>query len=51
VLDEYEAGAHHLLVIGARGEAGGFGREDLTERLLLRCPGSTLIVGRGTTEA
>jgi nucleotide-binding universal stress UspA family protein len=49
VLDEYEAGAHHLLVIGARGEAGGFGREDLTERLLLRCPGSTLIVGRGLT--
>ena len=47
VLDEYEAGAHHLLVIGARGEEGGFGREDVTERLLLRCPGSTLIVGRG----
>jgi nucleotide-binding universal stress UspA family protein len=47
VLDEYEVEAHHLLVIGARGEGGGFGREDVTERLLLRCPGSTLIVGRG----
>lgn len=46
VLDEFESGAHHLLVIGARGEEEGFGREDLTERLLLRCPGSTLIVGR-----
>lgn len=46
VLDEFEAGAHHLLVIGARGEDGGFGREDVTERLLLRCPGSTLIVGQ-----
>jgi nucleotide-binding universal stress UspA family protein len=46
VLDEYEVGAHHLLVIGARGEEAGFGHEDVTERLLLRCPGSTLIVGQ-----
>jgi nucleotide-binding universal stress UspA family protein len=46
VLEEFEAGAHHLLVIGARGEEAGFGREDVTERLLLRCPGSTLVVGR-----
>jgi nucleotide-binding universal stress UspA family protein len=47
VLEEFEAGANHLLVIGARGNEPGFGREDVTERLLLRCPGSTLIVSRG----
>jgi nucleotide-binding universal stress UspA family protein len=47
VLDEFETGAHHILVLGARGEAGGFGQEDTTEKLLLRCPGSTLIVGHG----
>lgn len=39
--------AHHLLVIGARDEDdAGFGREDVTERLLLRCPASTLVVPR-----
>jgi nucleotide-binding universal stress UspA family protein len=46
-LDAFEAGAFHLLVIGAHGEGSpGFGREDVTERLLLGCPGSTLIVPR-----
>jgi nucleotide-binding universal stress UspA family protein len=44
-LDAFEAGAFHLLVVGAHAEdALGFGREDLTERLLLGCPGSTLVV-------
>ena len=44
-LDVFESGAFHLLVIGTHGErATGFGHEDLTERLLLACPGSTLIV-------
>jgi hypothetical protein len=34
-------------VIGAHGEeSAGFGRDDVTERLLLGCPGSTLIVPR-----
>ena len=48
VLDAFETDAHHLLVIGARGEDDvGFGREDVTERLLLRCPASTLVVPRG----
>jgi hypothetical protein len=47
VLDAFEADAHHLLVIGARDEEdSGFGREDVTERLLLRCPASTLVVPR-----
>jgi nucleotide-binding universal stress UspA family protein len=46
VLDLYEAGAYQLLVVGARSEGPAFGREDVTERLLLRCPGSTLVVGR-----
>jgi len=46
-LDAFESGAFHLLVIGAHGEgATGFGREDVTERLVLGCPGSTLIVPR-----
>jgi nucleotide-binding universal stress UspA family protein len=46
-LDAFEAGAFHLLVVGAHGEgSAGFGREDVTERLLLGCPGSTLIVPR-----
>jgi nucleotide-binding universal stress UspA family protein len=46
VIEEFEDGAHHLLVLGMRGEAApsSFGREDVTERILLRCPGSTLIV-------
>jgi nucleotide-binding universal stress UspA family protein len=46
-LDVFEAGAFHLLVIGAHAEGSArFGREDVTERLLLGCPGSTLIVPR-----
>jgi nucleotide-binding universal stress UspA family protein len=46
-LDAFEEGAFHLLVVGAHGEGSpGFGREDVTERLLLGCPGSTLIVPR-----
>jgi nucleotide-binding universal stress UspA family protein len=50
VLDAFEAGAYHLLVVGARGEDDtGFGREDVTERLLLRCPASTLVVPRPPT--
>ncbi|HET8644812.1 MAG TPA: universal stress protein, partial [Vicinamibacteria bacterium] len=46
VLDEFERGAHDLLVLGTSDEAerARFGREDLTERMLLRCPASTLIV-------
>jgi nucleotide-binding universal stress UspA family protein len=45
VLDAFEAGAQQLLVVGARGdESAGFGREDVTERLLLACPGCVLIV-------
>lgn len=46
VLEEFEHGAHHILVLGMRGEAApkSWGREDVTERILLRCPGSTLIV-------
>jgi nucleotide-binding universal stress UspA family protein len=44
-LDAFETGAFHLLVVGAHGEGSlGFGREDVTERLLLGCPGSTLVV-------
>lgn len=45
VLDAFEEGAYGLLVVGARSEDdAGFGREDVTERLLLACPGSTLVV-------
>lgn len=45
VLDAFEAEAQQLLVLGARESAdSGFGREDVTERLLLACPGSVLIV-------
>lgn len=46
VIEEFEDGAHHLLVLGMHGEAApsSWGREDVTERILLRCPGSTLIV-------
>jgi nucleotide-binding universal stress UspA family protein len=46
VLAEVEQGAHDLLVVGAPPERGpaGWGREDTTERLLLACPVSVLIV-------
>lgn len=40
-----EHGAHDLLVVGAPSErARSWGREDTTERLLLACPTSTLVV-------
>ena len=46
VIAEVEQGAHDLLVVGAAPERGpaGWGREDTTERLLLACPVSVLIV-------
>jgi nucleotide-binding universal stress UspA family protein len=46
VIDEFEQGAHHVLVTGARAssEPRHWTREDLTERILLRCPGSMLVV-------
>jgi nucleotide-binding universal stress UspA family protein len=45
VLDAFEEGAYQLLVVGGRGEGPvGHGQEDVTERLLLSCPGSTLVV-------
>jgi hypothetical protein len=46
VLAEFEHAAHHVLVLGAsEGDGpGGWGREDVTGRILLRCPGSTLVV-------
>jgi nucleotide-binding universal stress UspA family protein len=45
VLAEFEHTAHHLLVLGVTGGGPpGWGREDVTERILLRCPGSTLVV-------
>lgn len=46
VLEEVEAGAHDLLVLGASSAPAGqrWAMEDLTERLLLHCPVSTMIV-------
>lgn len=45
VIAEVEHGAHDLLVVGAPSErARSWGREDTTERLLLACPTSTLVV-------
>jgi nucleotide-binding universal stress UspA family protein len=46
VLDAFEAGHYDLLVVGASAEAerGRLGREDVTRRLVLGCPGSTLVV-------
>jgi nucleotide-binding universal stress UspA family protein len=45
VLEAFESGAYDLLVVGSGAvERGGFGREDVTERILLGCPGSTLVV-------
>lgn len=45
VLEAFESGAYDLLVVGAgSGEGGPFGSEDLTERILLGCSGSTLVV-------
>lgn len=46
VIAEVENGAHDLLVAGASTEAqaGGWPKDDVTERILLRCPTSMLIV-------
>jgi nucleotide-binding universal stress UspA family protein len=46
LLEEFEHGAYHLLLLGTGSEPAGssWGRDDVTERILLRCPGSTLIV-------
>jgi nucleotide-binding universal stress UspA family protein len=46
VLDAFQAGAYDLLVVGASADAerGRLGREDVTERIVLRCPGPTLVV-------
>ena len=45
ILEAFEDGAHDLLVLGAgSAERGPFGSEDLAERILLGCSGSTLVV-------
>ena len=45
VLDAFDSGAYDLLVVGAgSGERGPFGSEELAERILLGCSGSTLVV-------
>jgi len=45
VLEAFESGAYDLLVVGAgAGDHAAFGREDVTERILLGCGGSTLVV-------
>ena len=46
LIAQVEHDAYDLLVVGASPERGhrGWGREDTTERLLLACPTSTLIV-------
>ena len=46
VLAEVEHGAYDLLIAGASSAEAGWGREDVTERILLRCPTSMLIVRR-----
>jgi nucleotide-binding universal stress UspA family protein len=46
VLDAFEAGAYDLLVVGASSQVGHprLGREKVTQRIVLGCPGSTLVV-------
>jgi nucleotide-binding universal stress UspA family protein len=44
VLDAFEAGHYDLLVVGASEAERGLGREDVTQRMVLGCPGSTLVV-------
>jgi len=46
ILEEFESGAYQLLVVGshAESECEEWGEEDIAERLLLRCPGSVLVV-------
>ena len=46
VLDAFEHGHYDLLIVGASPEAerGRLGRENVTQRIVLGCPGSTLVV-------
>lgn len=46
ILDAFETGAYDLLALGAspESERGRLGREDVTRRLVLGCPGSVLVV-------
>jgi nucleotide-binding universal stress UspA family protein len=46
VIEAFETGAYDLLVVGASAESERvrLGREDVTERILLGCPGCTLVV-------
>jgi nucleotide-binding universal stress UspA family protein len=46
VLEAFETGAYDLLMVGASAESERvrLGREDVTERMLLGCPGCTLVV-------
>jgi nucleotide-binding universal stress UspA family protein len=46
VLDAFEAGHYDLLVVGASSQATHprLGRENVTQRIVLGCPGSTLVV-------
>jgi nucleotide-binding universal stress UspA family protein len=44
VMAEVEHGAHDLLVIGSAADPARWGSEDVTERLLLSCPTSILVV-------
>jgi nucleotide-binding universal stress UspA family protein len=46
VLDAFEAGHYDLLVVGASSQIGHprLGRENVTQRIVLGCPGSTLVV-------
>lgn len=48
LLAEFEAGAYDLLVVGGQAADPGWGVEDVTERLMLGCPGSVLVVPRET---
>jgi nucleotide-binding universal stress UspA family protein len=49
VLDAFESGSYDLLVAGSSPEVGHerVGREHATERIVLGCPGSTLVVPAG----
>jgi nucleotide-binding universal stress UspA family protein len=46
ILGAFKTGAYDLLLVGAspERERGRLGREDVTRRLVLGCPGSTLVV-------
>jgi nucleotide-binding universal stress UspA family protein len=49
VLDAFEAGAYDLLVVGASSQVAHprLGGENVTQRIVLGCPGSTLVVPAG----